>query len=63
VVIPSAAIAPCCLCCGALQAWEKLAADGRRLPLARGGFYVCCEACDLKNQAVITKEWRTAAGT
>jgi len=60
IVVPSAAMAPCCLCCGCLLTWDKLASAGRRLPLARGGFYACCDACDCKNQAVFTKEWRTA---
>jgi hypothetical protein len=59
VVVPSAAMAPCCLCCGTLLAWQKLASAGSRLPLARGGFYACCDACDRKNQAVFTKEWQT----
>jgi hypothetical protein len=60
VVVPSEAMAPCCLCCGTLLAWQKLASVGSRLPLARGGFYACCDACDCKNQAVFTKEWQTA---
>jgi hypothetical protein len=60
VVIPSAAMAPCCLCCGSLLTWEKLAFTGYRLPLARGGFYACCDVCDCKNQAVFTKEWQTS---
>ena len=64
IVVPSAAMAPSCLCCGALLlSWEKLAVDGHRLPLGRGGFYACCEACDLKNQAVFTKEWKQTLET
>jgi hypothetical protein len=51
IAVPSGATAPCCLCCGAPITWEKLAKAGTRLPLARGGFYACCDTCDSKNRA------------
>lgn len=60
IVVPCSALAPCCICCGDLLTWEKLSVEGHRLPLGRGGFYVCCDSCKLKNQAIITKEWQTA---
>lgn len=55
-VVPYGNTAPCCFGCGAPISWEKLACAGTRLPLAMGGFYACCDACDAKNQSAAN--WR-----